>query len=289
MAERIGICAVAQTSYERAKDHQRQHEMIWEVVKQVVPEAGLSFDDIGAIITVSDDVLDARTISDAAIGDVVGAHLRAEEKVAHDSAQAIYYVYATVVSGHADVVLVAAHAKESQPKSRNLVTTAAFDPIFERLFGMDYIVAAALQARAYMERFDVPPEAIAEAVVRSRKNAAKNPKALLKEPITVDEVIASPMLADPLHEPEVYPACDGACALVVAKEDVAGRLCDKPVWVTGVGNCYGAFYLGDRELWRTEALEVAARRAYEMAGVSDAATAFDLVEVSDGYAHQQLM
>jgi len=289
MADRIGICAVAQTDYERAKDHQRHHEMLWEVVKKVVPEAGLSFDDIGAIITVSDDILDARTISDAAIGDIVGAHMRTEEKVAQDGAQAIYYAYATIVSGHADAVLVTAHAKESQPKSRNLITAAAFDPIFERLMGMDYVVAAALQARAYMEKFDIPPEAVAKAVVRSREGAAKNPQALLKEPITVDEVLASPLVADPLHEAEVYPVCDGACALVVAREEAARKLCEKPVWVTGIGNCYGAFYLGDRDLWRTESLEVAAKRAYEMAGMGDESSAFDLVELSDAFAHQQLL
>jgi len=289
MAKKIGICAVAQTRFERAKDKKRVQEMVWEVVKKVVPESGLSFDDVGAIVTVSDDILDARTISDSAIGDVVGAHMRSEEKVAQDGAQAIYYAYATIVSGQADVVLVTAHAKESQVKSRNLVTTAAFDPIFERLMGMDYLAAAALQARAYMEKFNVSPNAIAKAVVRSRKNAAKNPYALLRTPITVKEVLASPLIADPLHKPEIYPTCDGAVALVAASEDVAKKICKKPVWVTGIGNCYDAFYLGDRELWRSKSLEVAAKRAYKMAGIKSASKAIDLIELSDPYAHQQLM
>lgn len=289
MAKRIGICSVAQTKFERAKDDQRPQEMLWEVVKKVVPESGLSFSDIDAIITVSDDILDARTISDSAVGDVVGAQMKSEEKVAQDGAQAIYYAYATIVSGQADVVLITAHAKESQPKSRNLITTAAFDPIFERMMGMDYLTAAALQARAYMEKFKVSPTAIAKAVVRSRKNAAKNPYALSKKQITVKDVLKSPLVADPLHKLEIYPTCDGAVALVAASEDVAKKICEKPIWVTGVGNCYDAFYLGDRELWRSKSLELAAARAYEMAGIKNPKKAFDLLEISDSYAHQQLM
>ena len=69
MPRRVAICAVAQTKYERDKSYQRMQGMAWEVVNKVVSDTGLDFSDNGGIeaaITVSDDLFDARTISDSA-------------------------------------------------------------------------------------------------------------------------------------------------------------------------------------------------------------------------------
>ena len=194
MPRRVAICAVAQTKYERDKWHQRVQGMAWEVVKQVVSETGLDFSDRGieAAITVSDDVFDARTISDSAMTDVVGAHFKGEEKVAADGSQAVYYGLATILSGHHDVVIIVGHCKESQPASRNMVTNLAFDPFFTRPLGLDYLAAAALQAQAYMRKSSVTEKQLAEVVVRSRKYAAMNPVAQETAPLTVEQVLRSP-------------------------------------------------------------------------------------------------
>jgi acetyl-CoA C-acetyltransferase len=288
--ERVAICAVAQTKYDKDKWYQRIQGMAWEVVKQVVSETGLDFSDDGGIeaaITVSDDAFDARTISDSAMTDVVGAHFKSEEKVAADGSQAVYYALATILSGHHDVVILVGHCKESQPASRNMVTHLAFDPFFTRPVGLDYLSAAALQAQAYMKKSSVTEEQLAEIVVRSRKYAAMNPVAQETASLTAEEVLNSPMLADPIRELFSYPTSDGAIAMIMASEDRAAALTDKPVWVTGAGNCYDSFFLGDRDLAGVFPLSKAAERAYTMAGIKDPKSAFDVVEVADQYAHQQ--
>jgi acetyl-CoA C-acetyltransferase len=61
------------------------------------------------------------------------------------------------------------------------------------------------------------------------------------------------------------------------------------VWISGVGNCFDTFFPGDRNLADNFALNKAAERAYTRAGISDPASAFDLIEVSDQYAYQQPM
>lgn len=289
MRRRVAVCAVAQTKFEPDKWRQRVQGLVWEVVREVCAQTGLGFGDGGieAAVTVSDDLFDARTISDGAITDVVGAHYRGEEKVASDGAQGVYYAASVILSGHHDVVLLAGHCRESQAASRNMVTHLAFDPFFTRPVGLDYLAAAALQAQAYMARSGVTEEQLAEVAVRSRAWAARNPFAQVTAPMTREEALAAPMLADPIRQSFMYPVSDGAVALILASEERARELTDKPVWITGLGNCYDGFYLGERDLAGNFALEKAADRAYAMAGIRDPRHAFDVVEISDQYAHQQ--
>jgi len=292
MSTRVAIVAWAQTTYEE-KPHQRVQEMVHEVVKKVREQTGLKFSGDGTgidnAITASDDIWDARTISDAAIGDVVGAHHRSEEKVGQDGAQAVFYACAGILSGHYDITLVVAHCKESQPASRNLVTNLAFDPFFQRPLGTDYLSAAALQARAYMDRYGISPEQCARAVVKSYRNAKGNPFTPKVREIKMDEVMCSPLIADPIRQLDAYPVTDGACALILAREEKARKLTDKPVWIEGMGNAYDAYFLGDRALWDCQALRIAAGKAYRMAGVEDPKKEIDAAEVSALYSYQELL
>ena len=73
---------------------------------------------------------------------------------------------------------------------------------------------------------------------------------------------------------------------MLASADRARAITDTPVWITGVGNSMDGFHLGERNLAQSAALTAAASRAYTRAGIKHPARAFDLVEVSDQYAHQ---
>ena len=292
MARRVGICAVAQTTYEPDKWYERFQGMALEVLESIQAQTGVDFSPdkgIGMSISVSDDIFDARTISDNAMTDVLGAHFGCEEKVAQEGIQAIYYGLAAIQSGHQDVVLILGHCKESQGASRNMVAHVAFDPFFTRPVGLDFCAAAGLQAQAYMDRAGITDEQLAEVVVRSRANAAKNDRLTAVEAVTTDQVMASPMLADPIRQLHAYPVSDGAVGLLLAAEDRVADFTDTPVWITGVGNCMDSFFLGDRDLASNFALKQAAQRAYQRAGLDDPKTAFDVVEVSDLYAYQQPM
>jgi acetyl-CoA C-acetyltransferase len=292
MARRVGICAVAQTTYEPDKWNERFQGMALEVLESIQAQTGVDFSEgrgIGMSINVSDDIFDARTISDNAMTDVLGAHFGCEEKVAQEGIQAIYYGLAAIQSGHVDVVLIVGHCKESQCQSRNMVTHVAFDPFYTRPVGLDFCAAAGLQARAYMDRSGITEEQLAAVVVRSRENALKNDRLPAVEAVTAEGVMASPLLADPIRQLHAYPVSDGAVGMLLAAEDRVKDFTDTPVWITGVGNCMDSFFLGDRDLASNFALKEAARRAYRRAGIADPKIAFDLVEVSDFYAYQQPM
>jgi len=169
------------------------------------------------------------------------------------------------------------------------VTHVAFDPFFTRPVGLDFCAAAGLQAQAYMDASGITEEQLAGVVVRSRENALKNDCLPAVEAVTADQVMNSPMLADPIRQLHAYPVSDGAVGLLLAAEERVRDFTDTPVWITGVGNCMDSFFLGDRDLASNVALKKAGRRAYQRAGIADPKAAFDVVEVSDLYAYQQPM
>ncbi len=292
MGRRVAICAVAQTTYEKDKWRQRFQGMALEVLESLLNRTGLDFSEkngIGMSINVSDDIFDARTISDNAMTDVLGAHLRCEEKVAQEGAQAVYYGLAAIMSGHTDLVLIIGHCKESQAKSRNMVTHHAFDPFYTRPVGMDFCAAAGLQAQLYAGKANITDRQLAGVVVRARNNGAKNPFTPEAISVSEKEVLESPMLADPIRQLHAYPVSDGAVGMILASEERAKEITKHPVWIKGVGNCIDSFFLGDRDLASNFALKKAARRAYDRAGIKDPRSAFDVIELSDQYAYQHPM
>jgi acetyl-CoA C-acetyltransferase len=293
MAKKVGICAVAQTTFERNKKDIRFQGMAMDVLDALREQVDVTFSrhvkgatGVDMTISVSDDLFDARTISNNAMTDVLGAHFGCEEKIAQEGIQALYYGLAAIQSGHNDKVLIMGHCKESQGQSRNMVTHVAFDPFFTRPVGLDFCAAAGLQAQAYGEKAGLTDEQLAKIVVRARENASKNPYTQDIGMLSAEDIMDSAMLADPIRELHAYPVSDGAVGMILATEDVAKKICDNPIWITGVGNCMDSFFLGDRDLTSNFALKKAVEHAYKRAGITDPQSAFDIVEVSDQYAYQ---
>ena len=292
MAERVGIVAVAQTKYHPNRADANEGELVYEAIKQVLQETGLTFAQDGtgidASITCSQDFWDGRTISSCNVMSYVGSHHSDEDKVAEDSLNAVYTAAARILSGHQDIVLVASHCKESQADKRG-IENAAFDPIFMRVLGLDFLSAAALQARRYMYKYGITPGQCARVVVKNRGNARKNPFAQEPLDITVEDVLGSQILASPIRQLDTKPTSDGACAMILAREKKAKKLTAKPVWILGVSNCYETHYLGDRDLAECDALVAAAKKAYSMAGITDPMKQINVAEISEEYSYQELL
>jgi acetyl-CoA C-acetyltransferase len=289
MGRRVAICAVAQIENEPDIWYLRFQGMVWKCIREILEQTGITFDmetGIRNIVTCSDDVFDARTISNNALTDVVGAHYRGEEKIAQDGINGLGYALACILSGHDDLVLLAGHCKESQSESRRMCTNLAFDPFYCRPLGLDFVNVNALQAREYLAKSNVTEDHLAQIVVRSRETAEKNPYARKNKRVSPGEVKASPMLADPIRELHYYPVTDWAVAMLLAAEERAGEFTDKPVWVAGFGNCLDTYFPGDRDLTSNFALKRASGRAYRMAGIGDPRKEIPLVEMNDAAAYQ---
>ena len=219
---------------------------------------------------------------------MIGGHLRNEEKMALDGSTAVYYGTVGILSGEFECTLLMAHTKMSQT-NRNIVNNDAFEPIYTRLLGFDYTSAAALQARRYMYKYGVTPEQIARVVVKNLANAKKNAVAHQSGDFTVADVLSSPLVASPIRKLDIAPDTDGAVAMILASEKRARQITKTPVWIKGIGTCYDAYYLGDRDLAGVFALEKAAAQAYRMAGIKNPRRQIDVAEVGDDFSYQELL
>ena len=288
MAERVGIVAVGQTKYHPDRSDVNEEELAYEAIKQVLETTGLTLSDIDSAVTCSQDFWDGRTISSMNIQHVVGAHLGHEDKVAEDGLNAVYVGMSQVLSGHQDIILVVAHTKESQA-DKSLIENAAFDPALMRQLGLDFLSAAAMQAKRYMYKYGITPQQCAKVAVKNRGNAKNNPFAQEPLDITVEDVLSSKTLSSPIKRLDTKPISDGACAMILAPEAKAKKLTKKPVWILGASNCYETHYLGDRDLANCDALIKAAKKAYSMAGIKNPLKEGNVAEISEEYTYQELL
>ena len=284
--DKVAIIGVAQTKLEAARPEAGFSDLVYESTAAALENAGITRDEVGQYITASQDFLDGRTISSFATTEACGAHMKPESKVAMDASMAVFYSLARILSGQYKTGLVVSHAKMSMA-NQGAIYNAAFDPMFQRHLGLDFVNSHAFQARAYAEKYGVGPDRWAAVTVKNTGNALKNDKAMNGRTLTEQDVLNSALLADPLRELDCMPVSDGACALVLAEEETARRVCDKPVWIQGIASFMDAYYLGERDLAEPTALEKSAKKAYAMAGITNPSEQVDVVELSEYFSYQE--
>jgi acetyl-CoA acetyltransferase len=192
-------------------------------------------------------------------------------------------------SGAADVLLVGgAERVLTMPTERSTEVFAyASDAVFEQPAGLTFPGVFALIARAHMAKHGTTEEQMAHVAVKNHRHGALNPKAQFRKEITLEQVLSSARVADPLKLYDCCPFSDGAAAVVLAAEDVARRT-RRPVWVLGSAQAGDAMCLHDkRDLTRALATERAAESAYRQAGIAPADV--DVVELHDCFTIAEIV
>jgi acetyl-CoA C-acetyltransferase len=198
--------------------------------------------------------------------------------------------YSTVASGMADIVLAVAEEKMSsvQPHPQGAFLTI-FDHILERPLGPNLLWIFALEMNRYMNAYGLDKRDIASVAVKNKRNAADHPAALLGgADITIEDVLASETLAWPVQRLDVSPISDGAVAVVVASEEAARAITDRPIWIQGVGWNLDTSYWTNRDLVFPEYVANAARDAYDMAGLSEPRKQIHVAEPYDPFDYKEL-
>lgn len=145
---------------------------------------------------------------------------------------------ALVASGQCNHVLVVTGDNRLTGMSRDgavAALAAVGHPQFERPFGISVPASYALVARHYMHEFGVTPEHLAAIAVEHRRHAGRHPKAHKREPITVEQVLASKEIASPLRMLDCCLISDGGAALVVSSKAAAADVRAKPIEILGAG------------------------------------------------------
>ena len=178
--------------------------------------------------------------------------------------------FTEVAAGLSDIVLVGGVEKMTDlptPEVTHALSTAA-DQEWEGFHGITFPGLYALIARAHMERFGTTRRQLAAVAAKNHANGAKNPHAQYRRPVSVEAVMNSLMVADPLRILDCSPITDGAAAAVLCPLDMAEKLTQNaPVRIAGVGQATDTIALHARDdITELRAVRVAGERAYAMAG-----------------------
>lgn len=192
----------------------------------------------------------------------------------------------SILSGFHDIVMVIGAEKMSDVPTEIGTSAIASDADTknEFYFGLTFPSMVALLSRMYMKAFNITVEDIAAIASKNHNNSVDNPYAHLRFPATIEDVLKSPMVADPLTYLMCCPMTDAAAAVILCREDLAKNYADNPIWITGSGHSNDYFSITDKKypFGPIELVRRACNEAYKMAGISP--KDIDVAEVYDSFA-----
>ncbi|WP_342303831.1 thiolase domain-containing protein [Methanolobus sp. ZRKC5] len=190
-------------------------------------------------------------------------------------------IYA-VASGMDDIVIAAGAEKMTDVPSAKASSAlaAAADREWEGIMGATFPGLYAMIAKMHMHKYGTTSEQLASVAVKNHHNGQHNPIAQYKSQITIESVLKSIMVADPLHIFDCSPITDGASAVVLAPADIAHEFTDTPIYVKATAQASDTIALHDRrDITTLDAAVAAGKRAYQMAKMEP--KNIDLAEVHD--------
>ncbi len=195
-----------------------------------------------------------------------------------------------VASGMSDVVLVGGVEKMTDVSGHEATYAlgTAADQEYEGYHGLTFPGLYALIARAHMQKYGTTREQMALVSVKNHRNGAKNPLAQFPFEITVDSVLNSVMIADPLRILDCSPITDGAAALILCPAEMARKMKKPVVKIIGTGHATDMIALNQRkDITWLEATYQAAKQAYTMADKKP--EDIDFLEVHDCFTIAEIL
>lgn len=206
------------------------------------------------------------------------------ENACSSGASAFYEAHEAVAGGRIDSALVIGVDRLTQFAGGTLPLNADDHEVAS---GMVMPALYAMRAHRYMHDFGATHEDLARVAVKARANGARNPYAQLQKPVTLEEVLASRPIADPLTLFQCCPNGDGAAALVITRTSAASRFTDKPVRVLASVVDSGRFMPGFRDMTTPEITVRTAAEAYRRAGVGP--QDINVAELHDAFSIAELL
>ncbi|MFJ2771937.1 thiolase C-terminal domain-containing protein [Streptomyces sp. NPDC087300] len=207
--------------------------------------------------------------------EVMAAH--AAEAIAAGRANAVLLVYGS--TARADI--------KAKRRTSNLSFGARGPLQFEVPYGHSLIAKYAMAARRHMHEYGTTLEQLASVAVQARANAAANPDAMFRDPITVDDVLSGPMIADPFTKLHCCIRSDGGCAVLLAAEEYVPDCASDPIWVLGAGEHVSHTTMSEWDDFTVSPAAVSGRLAFERAGVRPAD--IDIAQIYDAFTYMTMV
>ena len=272
-------------------------ELAVEAGVRAIEDAGISGEEIEAIF--GGNMSAGSFIQQEHIGTLIADHVGLAslhipacrvEAVCASGGLALHVATLAVASGWYDVVVAAGVEKmtDADPNAIDELLAASTDREWEAMQGAPLPALFAMMARAHMQKYGTTREQLALVAVKNHKNASNNEIAQFRSKISVDAVLRSPIVADPLRVLDCSPVADGAAAVVLCAAEDARKYTDTPIYIRASTQACDFLALHDREdLTTVKATAVAARTAYKIARISP--TDIGVAEVHDSYTIAEIM
>jgi acetyl-CoA C-acetyltransferase len=285
----VAIVGVGHTDFRSVTPDVSFKEQMFEAAVKAFNDAGVDpRKDIGSCITAAEDYWEGYSIFDEFVPDQLGAVLRSVCTVGGDGLSALANGVMQIETGLFDFVTIEAHSKASDILTFPNIVTHALDPIYNRAFDAHPYFVAGLEMQRYLYETKTTREQCAAVVVKNKRNALDNPAAAFPGKLTVNDVLSSEVLAQPLTRRDVSALADGAIVMVLASEAKAKKLASQPIWIKGIGWCTDTPWLESRDWSAATYARLASERAYKMAGLKDPLKQIALAEVDDYFSYKEL-
>ena len=267
---RIAIAGVAESDYGRVPNL-TEMEMHAQAIWRALEESGLRKDEIDGVFCSSHSLgmptvmlceylqLFPRYSDTTSIG---GSSFEAH----------LNHAAAAIRAGRCEVALITYASTQLSSRGRMIGTggrpATIPEATYEAPYGNTLVGAYAMAARRHMHQYGTTSEQLAEIAVVTRRHAGLNPFAMYREPITVQDVLNSRMIADPLHLLDCCVVSDGGGAVLVTTEERARDLKQVPVFVLGSSESHTHAQISQMPDLTVTAAAMTAPRAFGEAGVS---------------------
>ena len=284
----VYIVGAAETPLGKVMDHSEM-SMVAVAAKEALGEAGLRFRDVDALFT--NYMGEEGSVQP---GEYLGIRPRFAESSDMGGASFEFFVHhalLAVAAGRCDVALIGyasrQRSRRNRPRSVS-ANTGTLGAQFEAPYGIHFPIGHyALSAARYMHECGARPEHLARVAVAARKWAALNPKAWIRDPLTVNEVLASPMICDPLHKLDCCLVTDGGGVVIVTGRE---RACDaqrRPIRILGAGESHTQWHVAQCPDLSVTPGVISGRDAFGMAGIKPSDV--HVFEPYDNFTHAVLL
>ena len=261
-------------------------ELQAQAARLALADAGLALRDVDAVFAHTDD-----RFSSLQVSEFLGIQPRYVDSTNVGGMSNLLHIrraMAAIAAGMCEVALITYGSTQLSDGSRKGGAGAADAPHTPRgQFILPYghlspIGYYAMVAQLHMHRYGTTPKDLAEVAVAARRWAQLNPKAYRREPTSLEEVMASPVVAEPLRQRDCCLVTDGGGALVVVSAARARDLRSKPVYVLGAAETHAHHYTPfNTDDWLDTGVAATADEALRMAGVTRGD--IDVVQIYDHF------
>lgn len=288
MDKRVGIVSYGIMEYGDQEDIGNwADEVTFMVSRQALDSAGLSRDDIDVVVISTMDGFDGITISNGLLAPAAGAYLKESIRIENSGLHCVMSAMSSILSGAADIVIVA--SADTVKTDFNYVTNSNQDQFFRGPLAFDAHQSYGLLSMDYLRHSGATENDIATVASKNYRSGTANRFGHRKVAYSTQDVLSSPLVNWPLRELEIAKPSYGGAAVVLASEKRARQLCDRPIWLTGIGAANNNYSGSWQELSEMVALKKACAKAYKMAGIRNPGKELDFMEIFNIYSPFELI